>query len=498
MRGKMWLLASGLGMLVLLMLQGAPLLGGGMQDKKDDKEPSPPKTFTATLERMTVDLPVKGHLESETMTELMLKPDSWSQFQVVKAVPHGTVVKAGDQLVWLDLTKIDEAIKDTELAQAAADLAHKLALEEFRFFEKLVPLDLAAAEVAKRRADEDLQHYLEKDKQLTLEGVDQNYKSSLHQMEYTEEELKQLEKMYRAKDLTEDTEELILKRQRRMVDAMKYYLRMAEVSRDRQLKTDLPRRERDLVEANRRAAINFERTAITLPMQLRQRKLAIEAATRERAKADERLEKLRKDREMMVITAPVAGTVYYGRNQKGQFSSGAGIEQQLLPAGNLVPNQVFMTIVDTSKLAVRGNVEEKDRHLVRVGVAGKATPTAFPDLKFACTVAEISEIPSPTGGFDCLLRLEGGSGFNQLRPGMAVTSKLRVYSKDNALTVPDAAVFKEDADEDERFVYLSLKKDGKYVHEKRAVKVGKKSGSKVEILEGLSAGDAILQAKPEN
>ena len=494
------LLTGALACAVLAMgfITQAPAPVQAQEAKKDDKAPVAPKTFPVKQELLFVDLPVKGHLEAETMHELMLKPDSWSMFQVVKAIPHGARVNKGDQLVWLDMTKIDDAIKDSESAQVLADVAHRMAVVDLAYYEKLYPLEAAAAEEAKKNADDDLKHFMEKDKALAYEGAEQQFKQTQHQLEYTQEELKQLEKMYKAKDLTDDTEELILKRQRRAVDNMKFYLKMAEVSHERQLQADLPRRERSVIDATRRADLAYEKTKITHPMQLQQRKLQLEQAVRERRKAVERLDKLKKDREMMTITAPAPGIVYYGRCVKGQFPGAAGIEQMLQPSGNLPPNQVFMTIVDPSKLVIRANVEEKDRQSVKDGQTGKAAVNAFPDWKFPAKLGTLADVPGPNGGFDATLAIDRADGFDQLRPGMGVTTKLRVYKKDNALVVPESAVFKEDDDEDQRYVYVSLKKDGKYTSEKRPVTVGRKSGSKVEILQGLAAGDQILQAKPEN
>jgi multidrug efflux pump subunit AcrA (membrane-fusion protein) len=60
------------------------------------------------------------------------------------------------------------------------------------------------------------------------------------------------------------------------------------------------------------------------------------------------------------------------------------------------------------------------------------------------------------------------------------------------VTVPATAV-QDDDDGETKFVYLPGK-DGK--GEKKTVKVGLTVGEKVEILDGLKAGDEILPSKP--
>lgn len=79
---------------------------------------------------------------------------------------------------------------------------------------------------------------------------------------------------------------------------------------------------------------------------------------------------------------------------------------------------------------------------------------------------------------------------------MGCSVKIVLYRKDEALLVPATAVFEDDsADPPSSYVYLAgLEKDGK--HAKRPVKIGKSSGGKTEIVQGLAQGDEILTAKP--
>src|SRR5262249_46754879 len=161
----------------------------------------------------------KGVVEAEQMAELSIKPEAWSMpLTVKKAVEHGAPVKKGDVLVEIDREKIDQAIRELRLERDLADLTIQQAREELPILEKSLPLDLAVAERAKKHADEDLKHYLEVDQPLAQAMAENNVKNSAFSLENAQEELKQLQKMYRRKDLTEETEEIILKRQRHFVE----------------------------------------------------------------------------------------------------------------------------------------------------------------------------------------------------------------------------------------------------------------------------------------
>ena len=71
---------------------------------------------------------------------------------------------------------------------------------------------------------------------------------------YQKEELEQLERMYKADDLTEETEEIILTRAQHGVDAAKYRLKKAIAAQDRFLNVVLPRQAEDFRHREQQAA----------------------------------------------------------------------------------------------------------------------------------------------------------------------------------------------------------------------------------------------------
>ena len=79
-------------------------------------------------------------------------------------------------------------------------------------------------------------------------------------------------------------------------------------------------------------------------------------------------------------------------------------------------------------------------------------------------------------------------------PGMSCQVKVITFEKKDALTVPSSAVFSDEGDDDSHYVYRPATNGGK--PSKVAVKIGKRTGGKTEILEGLNEGDEILKEKP--
>jgi HlyD family secretion protein len=477
-------------------LAGAVLFAadGPSTDKAKPINPGlTPKSPTAKAEKtpFKVDITLKGTIESSALTEVSIKTEVWGAggMTVVRAVEPGAVVKAGDVLLLLDREKIDKAIRDLEAEQQLADLAIRQAELELPILERLFPLDQADSEQAKLRAEEDLKKFLTVDKLLAIESADFSVKNSVQQKEYAEEELKQLEKMYR-KDLTEETEEIILKRQRHAVESARFMLKLSQIRRNQQVTVDLPRREQDMREGTAKAAIAWEKARTTGPLTISQKRLALEKAKYERARGAEKLANMKKDRDLFTVHSPAAGIVYYGRCVQGSWPTAAALATRLQKGGSVQPDEVFMTIVGHGPLTVRATVDEKDRSLVAVGASCKVMPTALPELKLAGKIEKISKMPVG-GSYEVMVNFDAAPP-DSVVPGMACSVKVVTYTNPEVVTVPAVAVFDDELDEDKHFVYRVLKGGP----EKWTVTVGKRSGGRAEILKGLEPGDEILLSKP--
>jgi multidrug efflux pump subunit AcrA (membrane-fusion protein) len=412
---------------------------------------------------------------------------------VLKAVEQGTAVKKGDTLVELDLEKIDQAIRDLQVDRHLSDLALQQAEEELPVLEKSTPLDLAAAERFRKQADEDLKKFVEVSRPLAEETANNGVKNAAYFVEYAREELKQLQKMYRNKDLTEETEEIILKRQRHMVEMAEFNLRSAKVRQEETLKVSLPRQEQSLRNAAAKQAIAWDKARNTLPLAVSQKRLSLQKLKYEHERTLEKLDNLLKDRELFTVRAPADGVVYYGKCTRGEWTAASTVRAKLQPGGTLPAEEVFMTVVTPRPLLVHAAVEEKDLRLLRAPMKGRAVPAAYPDLRLPAQLLWVSNVPESAGSFQARIGIEAGNGADRLMPGMACTIKLTAFNKKDVLTVPAGAVFTDEDNDEDHYVYLASQK-GK--PEKRPVRVGQSANGKTEVLGGLSEGDEVLTSKP--
>ena len=154
---------------------------------------------------------------------------------------------------------------DKELDLRAVELDLGLARETLRVARELMPLDLAALERAHAQAKEDFERFVKVDRPHTEKSNVRSIKSANNYLLYAEEELKQLRKMYEADDLTEETEEIILKRAADAVERAKNSVESARLRADRSTKVTLPRTDVTHKDTERRKALDLEKGRKALP-----------------------------------------------------------------------------------------------------------------------------------------------------------------------------------------------------------------------------------------
>lgn len=465
------------------------------QPRKAPEKPDHPKPATVKVEKgpLTAAVTLKGLTEPKQAAELSVRLKAWSgPLLVARAVAHGTAVKAGDVLIEFDTDKIDQALRDARQERDLAELNIRQAEEELPVLERQLPIDLAAAERGEAHAREDLKRFTDIEKPFTLLAADFEIRVVNYYLDDAKEELKQLQKMYRNKDLTEETEEIILKRYRQRVEQAEFYVKQIKLLVEKSLKVDLPRREQTVEENAAKAALALEKSRTIQPLTIRQKKLALAKVRYDNDRAKERLRELEQDRAALTIKAAADGLAYYGRYVRGQWMISAGSQgPKILRGGPVESGEVLLTLVSPQAQTVRAEVEEKDMAGLKPGLTGNLTPTAAPDNKVPARLTTLA--PAPLNGkYEVHFEAVGGAG-GKLLPGMACSIRVITARKDKALSVPASAVFREEGDDEERYVYRPV---GSGKPEKRKVKVGLTYGDHLEILDGLAEGDEILAAKP--
>ena len=260
------------------------------------------------------------------------------------------------------------------------------------------------------------------------------------------------------------------------------------------MEVTIPRHDTSNKEAIQRIDLQTGDVKTSLPLTLLKQRMDLDKMKLDRDRSEENLKKLVADRAAMIVKAPVSGVVYYGKCVDGKVSAASAMDESLQPGGSITPKKVFMTIVQPRPMFIHTTVTESQLQHVRAGVKGTAEPAALPDMKLTAIVESVSAIPVSPATFDSRITVAMDEKADALMPGMTCKVNLVAYRNKEALTVPPKAVSEEDSDGGKSYVYR-LNKDGK--PDKQSVKVGKRTATQVEILDGLSEGDEVLLEAPK-
>ena len=487
-------LSRGVAALLVAVLLAATLPSAAAQEaakKPDEAKPDAGATVTAEKGRFEVTLEAKGAFEPVDSVVVQLKPDQWTQaLEVVRVLPHGARVNAGDAIVEFDTEKLDRAIADLEIDLAIGEKTLEIARRDLPVSEALEPLELASTERDAKAATEDLARFLALGRAQAEEFARFRLRSSEQQLKYSKEELRQLEKMYRDKDLTEETEEMILQRTRFEVESAELNLKRAGVSTETELQFDIPRKEATLREAAEKATLAAEKARGTSGLALEQKRLALAKSERDRAESLRKMRDLRQDRAGMPLKAPRAGLLYMGRLHDGAWSTAAvaakAVVGQSVQAGDMV-----FTVVDPDRVVFHAKIDEQDLHLLAPGLTGRVEPTGRPDDEVAVTLESVTAVPRD-GKLDARFAVSAPAGPTRPLPAMTGTAKLRVHARPDAITLPSSAVFRDD--DGKRVVWLPGV--GGAAPAKRVVKTGRTTSGRTEILDGVAAGEKVLANRP--
>jgi multidrug resistance efflux pump len=415
-----------------------------------------PETLTAETEPFTLEVEVSGSFVPKRATPVVVKGKSWSNFKIQEIVEHGAAVKKGDVLIAFEREEYERALEN----QRRDLLVQKMDLQsaELSFEEKKAghPLQVAAAEEAKKRADFDFERYFKIYSNLNREAAKLSLESSQHSLEYAQEELRQLKQMYEADELTDESEELILIRQTRSVERLERSLERAKLRYEEAMEWELPQADAERKRSGRLADLAYKTQMQTMPYGLEKARIALEKQRTGVEESQEKLKEMESDASLLTIKAKMDGVVYYGAFDGGKYK---GFPAEKTPKAGKTwasSDAPLMTITQMRPLLIEGTFSEAELAKMKTGLRAKVVPTALPDVTLDSNVLEVSRIPAPDGTFSLTMQVEECAEAELLAPGFTCKAKVVVYTNDDAIIVPAAAVKKEknDAGDELAFIFL--------------------------------------------
>lgn len=193
-------------------------------------------------------------------------------------------------------------------------------------------------------------------------------------------------------------------------------------------------------------------------------------ARRDQARASLALARAKLDNT--VIRAPSAGVV---------------VRKYVEPGDVVTQGKKLFELAAAGETQVVLQIDEKNLGRLAVGQATEVVADAYPGKAFQAEIFFIAAaVDAQKGSVEVKLRVPEPPAF--IKPDMTVSAEMRVGQKTKALTLPSNAV--RDAAGAEPWVLVIA--DGRAT--RRPIKLGLRGTGKVEVLDGLRAGEAVIPA----
>ena len=293
--------------------------------------------------------------------------------------------------------------------------------------------------------------------------------------------------MYGEDDKSGVTEEIILKRARHYVDRAEFALKSAKISAQRQLSTTIPRNLKSKQLAAQNARIDNTAAKQKLPHALKIKQQEAEKASKDHQQKTEELSKLKADRAMMDITAPVDGIVYYGEIKEGRWNPAAAAKA--LKIGSKIPaNSCLMNIIPANtSLELYALASEKHLATLNKGSTGYATTELNRFQSFPVTISHIASHPNTDGTFLTSLKATLPENLAVV-PGIKASVMIITNKMDQALIIPTD--YLTHTDDGGYSVNVKLA-DGKTAE--RKVTIGISNNENAIVNKGLEKGQVIVK-----
>ena len=357
---------------------------------------------------------LKGVIEAVVTAELEADTEQISSYTIERLIPHGSTVKAGQNVVWFDSEPINEQVKVAEIEMRLATIS----MEEDEFNHKQFlanqKLKRSAIERTWQAAQQTYNNFVKVDRERTIKTQENLLKGSLASLENAKEELDQLQQMYDADELTEESEEIVLKRAKRAVESAEFRHQSTVIAVDRAIKQGLPRTIAEQEAAFTTAEHAHQKAVRDLGVESTRAQIEITKKRDAYKKAQTKLSELKAERKKVVLASKIAGIVVHGKLTRGKLSD----KPSSLEKGTTVTgSQVIATVLASGKLQIRLDLTQSNLPVVTPGAKCTITVPGVEGFKATGTVKSVSAIPYAGSRYDCVVSFSAGK--HTLTPTMA-------------------------------------------------------------------------------
>ncbi len=433
---------------------------------------------TAAPGDLAVSVERDGRLDAARRAKVRVAPEAYGgPLIVAEVLREGGAVARGEVILRLEAARYEDEMRAAREGLEQQKRALELGRAEQEILLEANRTRVEKAERARELAEQALRLFEEFQGPKMLKAAVLEIESREHSVMSQKEELDQLEKMYQGTKLSSDTKEIVLERARRSVAMAEAWLAIsrrdevvtrehAHPTRLRALKDDLRWESEELEHARETTRISEQKKA----QDLEQARIGLR-------NAEERLQKLERDREQLTVRAPVEGIL---------------TPIDLVPGDSVAAKAVLAQVVQPGRLVVRFQATADDLRFI---APGKAVTVVLPDLRDLAVTGTIEDVgrlgAEAKDGTNFPATVALGAPDERLRVGLR--AKVRIEGKvAGALAVPRRAVREKGG---KSIVYVR-RAGGAAAGEPREVTLGYGAGDSVVVVKGLAAGEEVLLVPP--
>jgi HlyD family secretion protein len=431
---------------VLVLGIGAVLFFTGMLGYGGSDDAGQVTTQPVGRGRLLVTVTEDGNLESASNVEIRCQVAGGGT--IIWIIPDGSMVEAGQELVRLDQSVIEDQLNTQKIAYEKA-VATKIQADE----------DYSAAEISVKEYEQGT--YLK-----DLQSAESQIKVAMENMRSAENTLSHTERMFRKGFVTSlqlEADKFAVERAKLDLDAAKTAKKvLEEFTKPKTLKG--LQATRDAADARRRseqAALNLEK---------------------------DKLDRLQNQLKFSVIKAPQRGMVIFA-NDAGGRRGFMGNQSSTIEEGAVVrERQSLIRLPDLTKMQVKVTVHESKVESIHPGMPARIT---VQDRQWVGKVVSVANQPEPGNWFmssikeyATIVSLEGDT--TGLKPGMTAGVEILVSDLHDVVTVPVSAVVEQNG----KFAAWVKRKVG--APSRRPLVIGQTNDKLVEVKDGLKEGDEVI------
>jgi len=170
------------------------------------------------------------------------------------------------------------------------------------------------------------------------------------------------------------------------------------------------------------------------------------------------------------VTAPMTGTI---------------VEKKIAIGDQVTEQSPLFRLANLDKVWVIANAFEPDMACLKVGLQTSVRLRAYPRRTFEGTITWVSQVLDEKTR-TLAVRVELDNQERLLKPGSFARVLVRVPEKSTSLSVPPAAVQRQDKDQ---IVFVD---EGSGIYRRRVVKTALQAPGAIEIVQGLKAGERVV------